>query len=160
MIGSTIANMACGNTRLGLVHAMTVPMEGMFKIPHGIAVGTLLPYVMEFNLPASYMRFATLAKTMNGSGTEGSISDLAPFAISTIKRLYLDLGFPKKYSESQIDRKTIPQMAKRIMAGLYGVYDPEKEYSANDIVPSVNIRKATMTDIIELYEKSFGGWEL
>jgi len=160
LIGSTMANMACGNARLGLVHSMTFPMEGMFKIPHGIAVGILLPYVMEFNLPASYQRFAALARTMRGADTVGSVSELAPLAISTIKKLYLELGFPTKYSDSQIDRKTIPQMAKMIMAGLYGIYDPEKEYSLNEIVPSANIRKATMEDTIKLYEKSFDGWEI
>jgi hypothetical protein len=47
-----------------------------------------------------------------------------------------------------------------VMEGLYGVYDPGKEYPLNTVLPSVNIRKATMKNLIELYEKSFGGWEI
>jgi alcohol dehydrogenase len=161
LIGSTMANMACGNARLGLPHAMTTPMEGMFKIPHGMAVGTILPYVMEFNLPASYQRFALLAKRMETSDCNRSAEELAPQAITAIKRLFIDLRFPRKYSEEQIDRKAIPQMAKMVMGGLHGeYYDPHREYPMNAVIPSVNLRKATMKDLIELYERSFKGWEI
>lgn len=160
LIGSTMANMACGNARLGLTHAMTLPMEGMFKIQHGVAIGTLLPYVMEFNLPASYQRFVKLAIAMGETKMGRSIGELAPRAIYALKRLYIDIGFPRKYSDSQINRKSIPQMAKMVMSGMYGEYDPTKEYQMNTIVPSVNIRKTTMKDVIDLYEKSFEGWEL
>lgn len=160
LIGSSMANMACGNARLGLTHAMTIPMEGMFKIPHGIAIGTLLPYVMEFNLTASYKRFAILANNLGEYDISKSVEDLSSCAITAIKRLFIDLRFPRKYSDSQIDRKAIPQMTKMIMGGMYDTYDPSKEYPVNAIVPSANIRKATMKDVIELYEKAFEGWEL
>ena len=36
---------------------------------------------------------------------------------------------------------------------------PARTILLNAILPSVNIRKATMKDVIELYEKSFEGWE-
>jgi len=160
LIGSTMANIACGNARLGLIHTLGNAMEGEFKGSHGLAVGVLLPYVMEFNLPASYQRFAMLARSMGASDIESTLEDLAPRAITYIKRLFIDLGFPKKFSGSQLDRKAIPQYAKRVMAGLYGVYDPDKEYPMDAVVPSANIRKATMKDVIELYEKSFEGWEM
>ena len=128
LIGSSIANMACGNARLGLTHAMTIPIEGMFKIPHGVAIGMLLPHVMEFNLPASHQRFAELAKVIGERDAGRSLSDLAAGAILAIKRLLADLNFPRKFLDSQVDRKAIPQMAKMIMGGLYGVYDPSKDY--------------------------------
>ena len=159
LIASTMANMAGGNARLGLVHLMNNPLEGMFKIPHGIAVGILLPHVMEFNLPASYSRFASLAKAMGENKAGRSTEDLAPRAITALKRLFVDLDFPRKYSDSQIDRKAIPQMAAMAMGGQYALYDPSREYAMNAPVPSANIRKATMGDLINLYEKAFEGWE-
>jgi len=159
LIASTMANMAGGNARLGLVHLMTNPVEGMFKISHGIAVGILLPYVMEFNLPASHVRAASLARAMGENDSGRSIEDLAPRALIALKRLLADLCFPRKYSEPQIDRKSIPQMAAMAMGGQYSVYDPDKEYSMTALVPTANIRKATMGDLIRLYEKAFEGWE-
>jgi alcohol dehydrogenase class IV len=160
LIGSSMANIACGNARLGLTHTLTIPMEGMFKIQHGIAIGVLLPHVMEFNLPASYQRFSILAKTMGEPDSGRSMEEPAPCAIRALKRLYVDLGFPRKYSDSQVDRKAIRQMAGMIMEGLYGKYDPTKEYPANAVIPSANIRKATMKDAMDLYERAFDGWEL
>ena len=159
LLGSTMANIACGNARLGLVHLMTNPLEGMFNIPHGIAIGTLLPYVMEFNLPAAQLRFASLAKAMGENDGGRSAAELAPCAIGALKRLYLDLGVPKKYSEPEIDRKTIPQMAAMLMTGPYAVQESGKQYPRSMQVPCPNIRKTTMGDLIDLYEKAFEGWE-
>jgi alcohol dehydrogenase class IV len=154
-----MANMACGNAGLGLMHAMTNPMEGMFKIPHGLAVGTLLPYVMEFNLPAAHQRFAMLAKAMGENGSQRLLTDMASKAVTAIKNLFIELGFPRKYSDSLIDPTAIPKMAKIMMGGLYGQYDPSKEYAMNAAIPSVNVRKATLKDAIELYKKAFEGWD-
>jgi len=159
LIASTMANIAAGNARLGLVHLMTNPVEGMFKIPHGVAVGTLFPYVLEFNLPASRERFASLANAMGECDAGKPMKDLASRAMVAIKKLLADLSFPRKYSESQIDRSAIPQMAAMAMGGQYSVYDAAKTYSMTALVPGTNIRKATMGDLIELYEKAFEGWE-
>ena len=138
---------------------MTIPIEGMFKIPHGVAIGIVLSHVMEFNLPASHQRFAEMAKVIGEPDAARPLRDTAAGAILAIKRLLADLNFPRKFLDSQVDRKAIPQMAKMIMGGLYGVYDPSKDYPLNAILPSVNIRKVTMKNLIEVYEKSFEGWE-
>jgi alcohol dehydrogenase class IV len=160
LIGSTMANMACGNARLGLAHAMTVPMEGMFRIPHGIAVGTLLPYVMEFNLPASFPRFAQLARVLGRSDRGQSVADIAPEAVVAVKKLYVDLEFPRKYSDDVVDRKSIPEMVTKMAGGLYGGGPRAKDLPMNALVQSPNIRKATIKDVIEIFEKAFEGWDL
>lgn len=161
LLGSTMANMACGNARLGLVHTMVFPIEGMAKIEHGVSVGTLLPHVMEFNLPASYSRFAVLARTMSESDGKMSEVEVAPSAIRAVKRLLVDLQFPRKYDKSLIDRKKIPEMTDMIMSGLYGGgLGKKKEYAMNAVLDMPNIRKATKKDVIELYEKAFEGWEI
>jgi alcohol dehydrogenase class IV len=46
---SAMANLACGNSRLALVHALTSAPD--VELPHGYQNGVLLPYVAEFNLP-------------------------------------------------------------------------------------------------------------
>jgi len=160
LIGSTLANMACGNARLGLAHTMTTPLDGMFKIAHGTAIGVLLPHVMEFNLPASFDRFASLAKAMGESGSGKTVEELAPRAVTAVKRLLVDLDFPRSYADAQIDPTAIPKVARIVMGGLYAARDLAKEYPMNAVVPSANIRKATMADIIRLFEKAFERWEL
>jgi len=159
LIASSMANIACGNSRLGLVHAMSNPVEGMFKVPHGISVGILLPHVMEFNLPASHSRFVALARAMEETDAGRSAEELAFRTIVALKRLLVNLEFPKKYSEPGLDRNAIPQMAVLAMGGQFSLHDSGKQYSAETPVPSANIRKATMGNVMRLYEKALEGWE-
>ena len=159
LVASCMANIACGNSRLGLVHAMSNPVEGMFRVPHGISVGILLPHVLEFNLPASHCRFAALAKAMGEDEAGRSLHEIALRAVPALKRLLVDLDFPKKYSEPGLERTAIPRMAVLAMGGQFSLHDPGKAYSADTPVPSANIRKTTMGDLVRLYEKALEGWE-
>ncbi|MFN3699458.1 MAG: iron-containing alcohol dehydrogenase [Dictyoglomus sp.] len=45
------AGVAINNTKTTLIHAMSRPLGGMYKIPHGIANGILLPAYLRFNAP-------------------------------------------------------------------------------------------------------------
>ena len=46
------AGMSFNNSSVVLVHAMSRPLGAFFHIPHGVANGILLPYVVKFNAPA------------------------------------------------------------------------------------------------------------
>jgi alcohol dehydrogenase class IV len=50
IVASAMANLACGNAEMGLVHALT-SAPGV-QLPHGYQNGVLLPYVADFNRPA------------------------------------------------------------------------------------------------------------
>jgi alcohol dehydrogenase class IV len=45
----TLGGLAFGNSQVGLAHSMGHALGAIFHIPHGIAVGVLLPYVIEYN---------------------------------------------------------------------------------------------------------------
>ena len=50
LLASTMAGMAMNPTRLGLAHALAMPLGSWdLKIPHSIAIAVTLPLVMEFN---------------------------------------------------------------------------------------------------------------
>src|SRR5262249_7362331 len=50
LLASTMAGMAMNPTRLGLAHALAMPLGSWdLRIPHGIAVAVTLPRVMRFN---------------------------------------------------------------------------------------------------------------
>jgi alcohol dehydrogenase len=144
LLGSTMANIACGNAKLGLVHALSQPL-GAYHLAHGYANGILLPFVMEFNLPACEEKLALMAIAMGEDRTGYTQGELAQRAIWRVKDLYLSLGFPNKLDEKEVDPKEIPEMVKRVMTR------PQKKF---------NIRKSTEKDLTLLYEKAFQGWEL
>ena len=50
LLASTMAGMAMNSTRLGLAHALAMPLGSWdLKIPHSVAIAVTLPLVMEFN---------------------------------------------------------------------------------------------------------------
>lgn len=61
LVSSMIAGAAFSQSRLGNVHAISHTFGGVFDIPHGIANAALLPFVMEFNLPACPEKFKDIA---------------------------------------------------------------------------------------------------
>jgi alcohol dehydrogenase class IV len=144
LLASTMANIACGNARLGIVHALSQPL-GAYHLAHGYANGILLPYGMEFNLPACKEKLAAMAIAMGEEKSKYTQEELAQKAIWRVKNLYLGLGFPKKIDEKEIDPKEIPEMVRRALT---------RPWIKN------NIRKSTEKEITLLYEKAFQGWEL
>lgn len=49
LYGAYLAGMAIENSMLGAAHACANPLTSRYGIPHGIAVGIMLPYVIRFN---------------------------------------------------------------------------------------------------------------
>lgn len=139
LLASTIAAMAFNPTRLGLAHALCMPLGGKFKVPHGIANAILLPQVMEFNLVGNLEKFKEIAEIF-GERTEGlSLREAAQLSVKAIRKLNEDVGIPAGLS-------------------VYGVTEDDLEYIALEGMESgnvlVNPRKATLEDLKEITRKS------
>ena len=144
LLASTMANIACGNTKLGLVHALSHPL-GAYHLPHGYANGLMLPFVMNFNLPVCREKLSAMAVAMGEDRSAYTTDELADLAVFKVKKLYVELGFPNKLDEKEVNPKEIPEMVKRAMTR------PQWKF---------NLRKSTEKDLALLYEKAFAGWEL
>jgi alcohol dehydrogenase class IV len=144
LLASSMANIACGNAKLALVHAMSQPLSS-YDLAHGYVNGLMLPFVMEFNLPACEDKFAAMAVAMGEDKTKYTQRELAEKAIWRVKKLFLRLGFPNKINEKEVDPKNIPEMVKGVMTR------PQWQY---------NIRRSNEADLTLLYEKAFKGWTL
>ena len=62
-MGSLYAGIALANAGVTAVHALAYPLGGEFNVPHGIANGLLLPYVMEYNVMGDIQKFAHVRET-------------------------------------------------------------------------------------------------
>ncbi len=138
-IASTMAGMAFSLSRLGLVHAMSHPLGGMYGIAHGVANTLLLPYIMEYNAQAVPDKYADIARVM-GIDT-GSMSDIeaATRAVERVAALRDSLGVPARLGPLGVGKKDIPQMARDAMK------------SGN---VKVNPRETTLEDAIALYNRA------
>jgi alcohol dehydrogenase len=95
MLAAGMAGIAMNPTRLGLAHALAMPLGSWdLHIPHGIVLAVTLPAVMEFNHLAEPDRFVDVARAM-GEQVDGlSRLEGAARAVSAVRSLARDIDIP------------------------------------------------------------------
>jgi len=98
MLGATAGGFALGTAGTAAAHAIQYPVGAATHTPHGVGVGVLLPYVMEFNRPARIPEFAAIAVAM-GADPDDTPEDLADQAIDRVAALLASVGIPATLAE-------------------------------------------------------------
>jgi alcohol dehydrogenase len=100
MLASTMAGIAMNPTRLGLAHALAMPLGSWdLKVPHGVVLAVTLPYVMEFNYIAEPERFVDVARALGESVDGLPRLAAAARAVGAVRDLARDIGIPRGLSE-------------------------------------------------------------
>lgn len=155
LVASCMANIACGNARLGHGHALSLPLEGHLDLPHPYGVGVLLPHVIAFNLAVLPAKVRPLAEALEVETAGLSRQEMIESCADAVRALYADIGFPERFAPEQLPRDRVREMALRAVPGLYaGIaaqdFDPA---SANDrtIIASPAARKMTVRQAEEIF---------
>lgn len=92
-LASIMAGISYSHTGLGLCHALSHSLEGLFQIPHGRVNAVLLPAVIDCNAHAAASRYAQIARAagMGGSSDAVALRNLK----SGIVRIRKDLELPQ-----------------------------------------------------------------
>lgn len=69
---ASLAGYAFSNSGLGMMHSIGFSIENFCGIPHGQAVGLVMPYVMEFNRSEIGSRIAEIGRACGVEDTDGS----------------------------------------------------------------------------------------
>lgn len=98
-IGATMAMTAAMNSKLGLCHAMAMPLCALYHMPHGQAVGMTLPAVLAYNAPAAGAKIDAIFQAMgfSGGGFEQLETLLTQIGVSA--RLG-DMGFKESHMKT------------------------------------------------------------
>lgn len=137
MQGSVLAGLAFGNSDVGGVHCISEAVGSLYDTPHGVANSIFLPYLMEFNLPASAHRYAEIARITGLKEKDDKAA--AQILIQRIKDMSRDLGIPS-FREIGVDEACFSEIA-------------QKSY-VNNSNPS-NPREATVDDYMKILERAF-----
>ena len=113
--GALIAGIAFGNSSVTAVHALAYPLGSRFHVPHGLANGLLLPYVMECNLPANLPKFAVIAKMLGVETGKLSLQEAAEKGVEAARALAADIGIPTHLRNLGVPKKTLEEMAVATM---------------------------------------------
>jgi alcohol dehydrogenase class IV len=144
LLGSLLAGKALATAGVGLVHAMSYPLGGMFGVPHGLANAVLLPYVMEYNVLGAPEKFAQVAEIMGQEIEDLPLREAALGAVEAVIQLNEDVGIPASLSELDLPKDRIPEMADIALT----VTRPVEN----------NPRRPSRDDVIAIYETAFAGW--
>ena len=136
-----IAGMGFSNVGLGIVHSMAHPLGAFYDTPHGVANALLLPYIMEYNAPATGHKFREIARSLGIKNVESMTADeYRKSAVEAVITLSKKVGIPQKLCEIGVKKADLPLLAK-------SAYE--------DVCTPGNPREASQTDILALYEKAF-----
>ncbi len=141
LYASCLAGMAFSNTQNGLAHALALAIGGKFHLPHGLLTASIIPWVMEYNIPADPQKFIQIAQAF-GENTDGLPEiEAARLSVKAIKSLLDDLDISYELSRYNIPREEIPSLAKAAMGAVRLI--------------SNNPRKATEREVIKLLETNY-----
>lgn len=101
LLASTMANLACGNAGLGLIHGINKGITYLFHtgryatLSYGDLHSVIMPFVNAFNIPAAPDRFAVLARLM-GVPTDVPDAESGARTVDLIKDWLAGLGAPRR----------------------------------------------------------------
>ena len=136
-----LPGMGFSNVGLGIVHSMAHPLSAYYDTPHGIANAVLLPYVLEFNAPATGEKFREIARAMGVKGVDDMSQDeYRKAAIDAVKQLSKDVGIPEKLHMIGVKQEDLVALSQDAL---------------KDVCTGGNPRECTAEDILAIYETAF-----
>ncbi|MDC3417581.1 iron-containing alcohol dehydrogenase [Aquibacillus salsiterrae] len=115
LMASMLAAMAFSSTRLGLAHALAIPLGAHFKIPHGVVNAILLPEVMQFNLIGNLDKFIEIAGIF-GEHTDGLTKrEAAELAVTAVRQLKRDVGINATLSDYGLKEEDLDMIVEEAM---------------------------------------------
>lgn len=139
-LGSVYGGMCLGPVNTTAVHALAYPLGSKYKVPHGLSNAVILPWVMEFNLPAATEKYARVAKAIGITGCQ-SDEEYAWAAIDAVKDLMKSIGIPSNLRDLGIPENALEDMAVSAL-------------KVQRLLKN-NVREVTLEDALEMYKKAY-----
>lgn len=139
-VAQYVAGMGFSNVGLGVVHGMAHPLGAFYDTPHGVANALLLPYVMEYNMPAAIEKYRNIAIAMGVDITGLNAEDAAKAAVKAVKDLAISINIPQKLSTIGVKEEDLEKLAISAF---------------NDVCTPGNPRDTSVEEILAIYKTAF-----
>lgn len=113
MLGCVITGFGFSNANLGLVHGIAHTLSAHFKLAHGMANATVLPYVIAFNAESCPEKMADMAETI-GLKLSGNLEKDKYLLSEELLALTRKLGI-KTLSEQGIREQDLEMLAEEVL---------------------------------------------
>ena len=116
MLASTMAGIAMNPTRLGLAHALAMPLGSWdLRVPHGVVLAVTLPFVMEFNYLAEPERFVEVGRALGAAVGDLSVMEAARRSVEAVRELSRDIGIPEGLSGFGVREEHVEKVVEEAM---------------------------------------------
>jgi alcohol dehydrogenase len=143
-LGAAYAGLAIENSMLGASHALANPLTAVYGIPHGQAVGTMLPHVVEFNGQAFGHQYRDLlGPTAVETELDSDPSELkssAQLLAQQITHWLNTAGLHTTLSQLGVEHKRLPELAAAAAQQWTGIFNP---------------RSVNRENLLAIYEQAF-----
>lgn len=127
---SLLAGMAFNQSYLGLAHAVGSALSGHAHVNHGVAIGLLLPAVLEFNRVTQIEKYNKLYTYMNGSHSL-SPKEASRLVVKEVEKIRNDIGLPQKLSEVNVANELINNISIDALKSGMWKYNPRRATEAD-----------------------------
>lgn len=131
MLGALYGGLCLGPVNTGAVHALSYPLGGEYRIPHGVANSLLVPHVVRFNLPAMPDRYADIARAL-GCPDAADAAGTAERGAARLGELSARCGIPQRLRDVGVPRADLPRLAAESMKVTRLLRNNPREVSATD----------------------------
>jgi len=114
MLGALYGGLCLGPVNTAGVHALSYPLGGEYRVPHGVANSLLMPHVFRFNLSAAPERYAGIARAL-GVTTTGMPEAVAEAGLRRLEQLSAACGIPARLREVGVPEADLPRLAEEAM---------------------------------------------
>ncbi|MGB7398488.1 iron-containing alcohol dehydrogenase [Castellaniella sp.] len=115
MLASTYAGMAFSTAGTCAAHAIQYPVGALTHTSHGLGIGVLLPYTMDFNLQASVDVYAEIAEAM-GISSAGGPREAACAMIASVRALLKRINVPSSLKDLGVKPEDLDAIAQQTMS--------------------------------------------
>lgn len=134
-LGAHFAGVSIENSMLGICHSCANPLTAHYGIPHGIAIGILLPHVLRFNSNHVGDCYQNLVKDIGRSAN--SHADSGDILADIITSFLALAGIPKNLHDCGVS---------------HGILDVLAEEASEQWTAKFNPRPVQQKDLLEIYQ--------
>jgi alcohol dehydrogenase len=138
-LGAAFAGLAIENSMLGAAHALANPLTQTFGIPHGEAVGLMLPHVIRFNGEVFPQWYCELANAADGLAACLDARSGATCLAETITAWTKRAGLATWLANLGVGEDRLPQLADAAAKQWTGTFNP---------------RELTLANFLDLYHRA------
>lgn len=135
---ASLAGIGFANSSCGIAHACGHALGGVFHLEHGIAVGIMLTYILEFNKPACEQKYQAILDRLNVVSDDPTAT-----IVKMVKDLLREVNIPTNLKELIAEPEWTESFENLV------------QFAKTDVLVGLNPRTTTEEDFRKIFQCAY-----